>query len=626
MRATGPAAVDEAVALVHAGLDLLLATDWRALGAAAQARALGELAAAQSKLGVARSEVFGAFDQSGGYSADGHPSAQAWLRHRGKVTAKAARDTGAWQRTLGAHPLLRDALVAREVSESWAAQLARWSDRLPPAEVDKADEILLDAARSGLALRPDIARIAQAIYEAVRGQRPDQDPDDDGFEDRDAHLATTIGGAGRLQADLSARCAALLAQVFATFGKSTGAGDPRSQGQRDHDALEAALGLALASPDIPQSGGMKSRAMAVVSIADLLALDGAPALVDAWLTARAGEPGWFFGPAARAAACTAQVSPVVTGAPDWDVLSAMADVLLGERGSPHAPAPPGRGLPQPRWPEPIPPEPALPASSSLPTSERGSAHAPQPPQQRLAPPEPPRPCPAVPQPPQPCPALPDSVLPELPQPHPALPEPALTEPALPEVWPPAADLARAAGPVLAPAEASRGWRGPGAPPFPAGPLPLDPPATRPSPAGRLALERTLLALAVRALSGPDGLAGFLRANLLGRPFAGKSLVLDAGDTDDIPDHIRRAVILRDRHCQWPGGCDRPASQCEPHHGRPRYVGGETSLDNLDLYCLAHHHHFIHRLGWRVVRHPDGTRDAISPAGRVIRGGGAGAGG
>jgi 5-methylcytosine-specific restriction endonuclease McrA len=94
--------------------------------------------------------------------------------------------------------------------------------------------------------------------------------------------------------------------------------------------------------------------------------------------------------------------------------------------------------------------------------------------------------------------------------------------------------------------------------------------------------------------------------------------LDVGDTDDIPDHIRRAVILRDKRCQWPGGCDRPAAQCEPHHLRPRFEGGETSMENLDLYCGTHHHHFIHRLGWRIVKHPDGTREAISPRGKVIR--------
>jgi hypothetical protein len=112
--------------------------------------------------------------------------------------------------------------------------------------------------------------------------------------------------------------------------------------------------------------------------------------------------------------------------------------------------------------------------------------------------------------------------------------------------------------------------------------------------------------------------GFLRASLLGRPFNANSLVLDVGATDDIPDHLRRAAILRDKHCQWPGGCDQPASRCEPHHHQPRARGGPTALWNLDLYCLAHHHYFIHRLGWRIIKHPDGSRDAVSPDGRIIR--------
>jgi hypothetical protein len=124
-------------------------------------------------------------------------------------------------------------------------------------------------------------------------------------------------------------------------------------------------------------------------------------------------------------------------------------------------------------------------------------------------------------------------------------------------------------------------------------------------------------MAIQALSGPDGLAGFLRANLLGRPFSGASLPLDLGITDHIPEYLRRAVILRDRKCQWPGGCDRPASQCEPHHLRPRSEGGETSLANLRLYCFAHHHIYIHRLGWKVLVHPDGTSTATSPHGKVI---------
>jgi Domain of unknown function (DUF222) len=104
------------------------------------------------------------------------------------------------------------------------------------------------AARAGLDLKPDIARLAQAIYEAVKGRQPDPDDPGDGFEDRGVRLGTTLGGAGKLTGDLSAECATLLAKVFETFGKSAGKDDFRSPRQRNHDALEAALRLALGQP------------------------------------------------------------------------------------------------------------------------------------------------------------------------------------------------------------------------------------------------------------------------------------------------------------------------------------------------------------------------------------------
>jgi Domain of unknown function (DUF222) len=511
--------------MLHAAADHLAGADWSGLGGYGQGLALRSLAAVTSKLTVAHAGALSALGACGGYASEGHPSTRTWLKFRTRVTGRAARELDLWPRRLAAHRLLRDALAAEEVSPSWARQFADWNDRLPAGQVDAADKILLDAARAGLDLHPDIARLAHAIYEAVRGQRPDDDGPDDGFADRSLRLGTTIGGAGKLNGDLSAQCAALLEKAFAAFGKNAGPDDLRNPGQRNHDALEIALRLALGVPDIPGSSGMKTRAMAVMSLADLLQLAGASALQDAWLTARAGEPGWFFGPGAQAAACSAQITPAVTGSPDWDVLSDMADVFLSAHGfvSAHAVGEhDGRG---------------------------NAAHG----------------------------------------------------------EPPAGDgdgQARGHGSRANSCRCTCGE----CDCLSAGPL---------SPGARLALERTLLAMAARALSGPQGLAGFLRANLLGRPFAGSSLVLDVGDTDDVPDHLRRAVIVRDKHCQWPGGCDRPASQCEPHHLRHRTDGGETSLENLRLYCLVHHHHFIHRLGWKIVVHPDGSSDALSPRGRVV---------
>ena len=59
--------------------------------------------------------------------------------------------------------------------------------------------------------------------------------------------------------------------------------------------------------------------------------------------------------------------------------------------------------------------------------------------------------------------------------------------------------------------------------------------------------------AAALLSGPGGLASFLRRRQLGARLGGPSLPLDVGVNRDIPAAIRRAVILRDQHCRFPGG-------------------------------------------------------------------------
>jgi hypothetical protein len=59
--------------------------------------------------------------------------------------------------------------------------------------------------------------------------------------------------------------------------------------------------------------------------------------------------------------------------------------------------------------------------------------------------------------------------------------------------------------------------------------------------------------AVALLSGPAGLASFLRRSQLGARLAGPSLPLDVGFSDNVPAGIRNAVKLRDKHCQWAGG-------------------------------------------------------------------------
>src|SRR5271169_167119 len=63
-----------------------------------------------------------------------------------------------------------------------------------------------------------------------------------------------------------------------------------------------------------------------------------------------------------------------------------------------------------------------------------------------------------------------------------------------------------------------------------------------------ALRYAIARLAIDFVSGPAGLAGWLRTTLLAPPYNTPSLPLDIGYSDSIPASIRRAVLLRDRGC------------------------------------------------------------------------------
>ena len=74
------------------------------------------------------------------------------------------------------------------------------------------------------------------------------------------------------------------------------------------------------------------------------------------------------------------------------------------------------------------------------------------------------------------------------------------------------------------------------------------------------------------------------ASLVVMRHASNGSVLDVGRrTRTIPTALRRALLARDRHCQFPG-CT--ARRCDGHHIRHWADGGATRLDNLTLLCLA----------------------------------------
>nr|WTA69782.1 HNH endonuclease [Micromonospora sp. NBC_00855] len=75
--------------------------------------------------------------------------------------------------------------------------------------------------------------------------------------------------------------------------------------------------------------------------------------------------------------------------------------------------------------------------------------------------------------------------------------------------------------------------------------------------------------------------------------------------------LRRALVLRDRGCAFPG-CDRPPRWCDAHHIRHWADGGTTSLGNAVLLC-GHHHRHVHSSEWTVRLGGDGRPEFIPPA-------------
>ena len=499
MQAAAFGSMSEAADMLDASLDHLASADWPSLGSQAHGEMLARLQQAQAKLTAVNAAVLAAFTAAAGYEPDGHGSAMQWLINRTGISKGAARGAVGWEKRLRRHGLIAEAMAAGQVSESWAKEIASWTDPLPDDKRDEADQILLDAAASGLPMG-DLEVLAQTISETYKAQHPDPDDgngddgDEDGFADRSLRLGTTFGGAGKLSGDLTAGCAAALQAIFDSLGKHLGPEDDRTVEQRQHDALDEALRRLIKAGLLPESAGMDTLAQVLISFRDLRAMPGASELEAAWITARAGQPGWLTGTGAEAAACDAKIIPVVTGTVDWQAADTMTDVWITAHGP-----------------------------------DRGS---------------------------QPC-----------------------------------------------------GCTCGGC---------TCPPRTPLSAETRARLRRTLLAMAADAMSGPDGLAAYLRTRKLGTPYNAASLPLDVGYSKDIPDHIRRAVILRDRKCAWPGGCDKPPAACHVHHIVHKADGGRTSAASCILLCAYHHQVCIHRHGWQLTLHADGTREAISPHGEILR--------
>jgi len=542
------ASASEAMEVACAALGYLAAADATEMSVEEQTGCLQRLERVTSITAAARSSVLGAFTVGKGYSADADYSPRAWLIHKTGITRGAAVSYTAWARRAVAHPEVFAVLAAGDVSESFARTVCVWTDKLPAESRNKADAILMGAAVAGLGLR-DLAVLASEILARywqpdrqdlppepppgpASGDQPGGEPDGNGqpggdglpdsgrdevFEDRALRLLVTFQGAGVLHGDLTPECAEIVNTVLDALAVPAGPEDTRDQRQRYHDALQEAMTRLIASGLLPERAGQPVKAWVNISLADLMALDGASGLLAEW-TARlrahhaahraasaggGGDTGgaWLDGAADEAITCDAILAPVVTGDVDPDAFDDLVRLCVELDKLGHGTGPDRTGG----------------------TGDGGSAWA-----------------------------------------H--------------------------SGCVL---PGSMTW-----------------PGARPGTArSREALEQAIVGKAAALLSGPGGLVSFLRRQQLGAGLAGPSLPLDIGYSDTVPASIRNAVRLRDKHCQWAGGCDQPAAACDVHHVRHKADGGPTSLKECVLLCRFHHQIAIHRWGWTLVVNPDGTTTA-----------------
>jgi len=82
----------------------------------------------------------------------------------------------------------------------------------------------------------------------------------------------------------------------------------------------------------------------------------------------------------------------------------------------------------------------------------------------------------------------------------------------------------------------------------------------------------------------------------------------------IPPAIRRALMVRDHGCAFPG-CSHTRF-LHAHHVKHWLHGGETRLENLVMVC-SFHHHLVHEGGWRISTAPDKSFQFHGPDGSPL---------
>jgi hypothetical protein len=243
--------VADALRMMNAGLDYLNGPGAGELDAAACGLVLRSLGEIEAKFTAAHASVLSRFDAADAHDCDGYGTSATWLTAMADMTPRDAKAKMREMRLLRDHPGMADALAARDISKSQALAIAEWTRKLPAELRAETIKILVQAAAAGASL-DDLRMIAAVALEKWRASRPDAD--EDGFDDRYVQAGTTFQGAGVIRGNLTPECAAAVQAVLEALGKKAGPEDPRTEGQRFHDALQQGCSSLGGGPLTPGPG------------------------------------------------------------------------------------------------------------------------------------------------------------------------------------------------------------------------------------------------------------------------------------------------------------------------------------------------------------------------------------
>lgn len=237
--------------------------------------AMAEFAAHESALAAVEARLVREFDRREGYRADACVSTLGWLRLRTELSHGAIKRRLQRAGLLARMPMLEEALGSSHVTPEHVDVIAR---KAIPARIDRIAEH--EETLTRLAVDADPQQVAVAVKRIVEHVDPDgsEDPPACEVEDlREFRLTKGLHGLGNVNATTAPLLSELLMRARDLYSVPDPPGTPlgkqRTPAQRWHDALVAALSVAVDNHPGCSVDGVKTHGVVFVDLQTMLGKD-----------------------------------------------------------------------------------------------------------------------------------------------------------------------------------------------------------------------------------------------------------------------------------------------------------------------------------------------------------------